>query len=178
VHSASLIQTETITNTGTGPLVFGDRAVNKSGANATDFTIVKDSCSNHSVAVNATCRVTYLFNPSAAGARTANLVFTSNALTSPNNIVFNGVGTTAPVMIKSLSATSSQVTGGKQLTVTGFGFSNAATITIGGTTATVVRRLGSTQIIVRIPPHVAGVVAVVVTNLDTGTASMDGFTYK
>ena len=122
--------------------------------------------------------MTYLFNPSAAGARTANLVFTSNALTSPNNIVFNGVGTTAPVMIKSLSATSSQVTGGKQLTVTGFGFSNAATITIGGTTATVVRRLGSTQIILRIPPHVAGVVAVVVTNLDTGTASMDGFTYK
>jgi len=178
VHSASLIQTETITNTGTGPLVFGDRAVNKSGLNATDFSIVKDSCSNHSVAVNATCQVTYLFNPSTAGARTANLIFTSNALTSPNSIALSGVGTTAPVMIKSLSATSSPVAGGKQLTVTGFGFSNAATITIGGTTATVVRRIGSTQIIVRIPPHVSGVVAVVVTNLDTGTASMDGFTYK
>ena len=178
VHLASAIQTATITNTGTGPLVFGDRAVAKSGLNAADFTIVKDNCSNHSVAVNATCLVTYFFNPSAVGARTANLVFTSNSLGSPNTVVLNGVGTCSPITIKSLSANSSTVVAGKQLTVTGTGFSNTASVTIGGVTAIVVRRIGSTQIIVRIPPHAAGVVAVAVTNPDTGVATMDGFTYK
>ena len=90
VTSAS--QTQTITNTGTANLVFGSGAVTLTGTHSSNFAIVADNCSGQSVTPNGTCTVTYTFTPSAAGIRTANLVFTDNASGSPHSVTLSGTG--------------------------------------------------------------------------------------
>jgi len=176
--STSATQTETITNTGNANLVFGPGAVTKTGANRADFTIIADNCSNQTVAPAGTCTVTYRFKSTVAGTRTANLVFTSNAASSPNTVALSAVAM-GVVTIRMIDVTSGSIRGGTIVEIIGTGFNPAATVTIGGVTATIVRRRGSTSITVRTPARATtGKVLVVVTNPDTGNASYNGFTYK
>jgi Bacterial Ig-like domain (group 3)/Pro-kumamolisin, activation domain len=75
-------------NTGTAAVTF--TRVSVSGANAADFVIAQNSCVQ--VIAFGSCSIQVSFNPGAAGARTANLVFADNATGSPQTVVLNGVG--------------------------------------------------------------------------------------
>ena len=79
--------------------------------------------------------------------------------------------------ITSISPNRGSTKGGTRVTITGTGFNNAATVTIGGSSATVISRNGSTSILVRTPSHARGSASVVVTNPDTGSATYNSFTY-
>ena len=81
------------------------------------------------------------------------------------------------VSITSISPKNGSIKGGTEVTITGAGFSSAATIKVGGVTAVIIKRTGSTKITIRTPKHAKGVVLIVVTNPDTGFASFNGFTY-
>jgi len=74
----SLSQTVLLRNTGNGTLTLSSLAV--SGANARDFTAT-DGCGAlpSQIAVNATCPVSVVFDPSVAGAESATLTFTDNS---------------------------------------------------------------------------------------------------
>ena len=177
VGSFSAVQTETITNTGDGDLVFGAGAVTKTGANAADYTIVADNCSSQTVAPAGTCTVTYKFKSAVAGTRTANLVFASNAVSSPDTVGLSAVAM-GVVSIKKIESTSGSTRGGQSVEIYGTGFTAGSTVTFGGVNATVTKRSGSTKIVVRTPAHASGKVLVIVTNPDTGSASYNGYTYK
>jgi hypothetical protein len=178
VNDSSSVQTQTITNIGTTALIYGPKAVVVTGANAPDFKIVADNCSNQSLPTNGTCTVTYTFNPSGSGLRNGNLVFTDNAAGSDHIISLSGTGTIAPITIKRLSEDSSSIRGGDKIWITGTGFATGAKVTFGGTNAVVIQITGTTNILVRVPAHPVSKVSVVVTNLDSGSATIGGFKYK
>jgi hypothetical protein len=75
-------------NTGSAAVTF--TSVSISGANAADFVLAANSCAQ--VAAFGSCSIQVFFNPAAAGARTANLVFADNATGSPQTVVLNGAG--------------------------------------------------------------------------------------
>jgi uncharacterized repeat protein (TIGR02543 family) len=178
VNDSSSVQTQTITNIGTAALIYGPKAVVVTGANAPDFRIVADNCSNQSLITNGSCTVTYTFNPSGSGLRNGNLVFTDNAAGSNHIISLSGTGTIAPITIKRLSEDSSSIRGGDKIWITGTGFATGAKVTFGGINAVVIQIAGTTKILVRVPAHPVSKVSVVVTNLDSGSATIGGFKYK
>ena len=115
ISTTSAAQTITITNTGNDSsgsfLYFGAGAIAKTGTNASDFTVVTDTCSSSVIAQLGTCSITVTFTPSGTGTRTANLVFTSDATTSPNTIALSAtaLGTTRTLTIDASSFVSSYV---------------------------------------------------------------------
>lgn len=82
-------QTVTLTNTGTASLTITSIAL--SGANANQFSTNSNTC-GASLAVNASCSIKVVFSPTAVASDTANLTFTTNASTSPNNVALTGAG--------------------------------------------------------------------------------------
>jgi large repetitive protein len=69
--------------------------------------------------------------------------------------------------------------GGTSITISGTGFLAGATARIGGTPATSVVVVNATTITAVTPPHTAGLVDVVVTNIDTQSGTLPGsFTYN
>ena len=94
--ASSSAQTVTVTNTGTAALTISNIAV--SG----DFAQTNTGCTA-SIAINATCTISVIFTPTAAGARTGTLTLTSNGTGSPQTVSLTGTGT-APVL--GLSATT------------------------------------------------------------------------
>ncbi|HEX3621674.1 MAG TPA: choice-of-anchor D domain-containing protein, partial [Acidimicrobiales bacterium] len=90
VGTTSAVQTVTVQNTGTAPLVVGSVAL--SGPNAADFTRSSDTCSGATVAPSASCTVSLTFTPAAAGTRTASLDITDNAPGSPRSVPVSGTG--------------------------------------------------------------------------------------
>jgi uncharacterized protein (TIGR03382 family) len=82
----------------------------------------------------------------------------------------------APVL-SSLAPTAGPIAGGTSVTLTGSSFVSGATVTFGGTAASVTSSSG-TSIAVTTPAHAAGAVDVVVTNPDSQVATLTGgFTY-
>lgn len=77
-------------------------------------------------------------------------------------------GASAPSLV-SISPSHMDTNGGKPITLTGQGFANGATVTIGGTETTQVTVRSSTEMVVTVPPHpgLRGFVPVVVKNPDT-----------
>jgi hypothetical protein len=72
----------------------GSSTVSISGvtnSNTTDFTITANNCS--SLSQTATCTIAVSFHPSAAGARNATMIVTSDAVNSPQSFTFTGNGT-------------------------------------------------------------------------------------
>jgi hypothetical protein len=83
-----------------------------------------------------------------------------------------------PVTISSIAPVTGPTTGGTVVMITGGGFAAGATVTIGGTPATAVTFVSARTITATTPAHAVGVVSIVVTNVDTGTATLaNAFTY-
>lgn len=77
-----------------------------------------------------------------------------------------------------ISPSSGPISGGTAVTITGTGFLNGATVSLGGTSATGITVVSSTSITATTPAHAAGAVNVVVTNTDTQSGTLtNGFTY-
>lgn len=87
--ASSAAQTVTLSNGPGAPITINSIAV--AGANASDFQLSGTTCGT-SVAVSATCTATIVFQPSAAGARTANLSFVDSATNSPQVVTLSGSG--------------------------------------------------------------------------------------
>ncbi|HEY7907161.1 MAG TPA: choice-of-anchor D domain-containing protein, partial [Wenzhouxiangella sp.] len=66
VTASSAPQTLTVTNSGTGPLTFGQLTI--TGANAADFSILADACSDQTLAAGESCIIELQVNPSTPGA--------------------------------------------------------------------------------------------------------------
>lgn len=81
--------------------------------------------------------------------------------------------------IATLAPNSGPATGGTEVTITGSGFMNGATVTFGGLAATSVVVNGPASLTAVTPPHTAGAVVVEVLNPNKQKASLErGFTYK
>jgi len=88
------------------------------------------------------------------------------------------VGLPAPTYT-SLSVTSGSTAGGTSTTITGTGFQNSATVTVGGASATSVVVNSSTSITCVTPAGTAGAKDVVITNIDGKSVTGSGaFTYS
>ncbi len=122
VGASSAPVTITVTNNGTGALVFS--GISATGTNASDFAIGSDSClgTNVSVAPNGTCTLQVTFTPAcgiSSAARAATLALTDNAPGSPQNIPLGGTatgsfcitGTTSVTVLAGITATYSMNAG-------------------------------------------------------------------
>jgi hypothetical protein len=79
----------TIANSGNGTLQVGTAAVQ--GSNPSDFAIMSSTCAAP-LAPGATCSIAVVFEPTAAGARTATLTVQSDDPTGPAAAVLSGTG--------------------------------------------------------------------------------------
>jgi len=86
----SASQPVTLTNTGTASRTIS--GVTVGGTNAGDFATSADTCTGETVSPRSTCSVSVKFTPSAAGSRSASLIFTDNASNSPQTVSLNGTG--------------------------------------------------------------------------------------
>jgi hypothetical protein len=97
VGTSSAPHTFTITNGGTGPLVFPAAAVSLTGSDAGEYVVTKDGCSGQKVAPNASCTVQLAFAPKAPGSHnSASLQLADNATDSPQALALSGTGVTVP----------------------------------------------------------------------------------
>ncbi|MEJ2009150.1 MAG: IPT/TIG domain-containing protein [Acidobacteriota bacterium] len=86
--------------------------------------------------------------------------------------------TSSSPTVSGVSPSSGPIAGGTAVTVAGTNFVSGATISFGGTAATGVSFVSSTQLRATTPAHAAGAVSVAVTNPDGGSATVaDAFTY-
>jgi len=90
-------QRVTLTNTGNTDLAVGALALG--GANAGDFALADDTCSNHSVPADAICTFDIVLRPSAPGTLAGQVEIPSNAQTSPDTVALAGAGIQARVAL-------------------------------------------------------------------------------
>ncbi len=90
--TSTLPQNVSLTNSGNAPLQIFSAVL--SGFNAPDFSISSDNCSG-AIAANASCTISVIFSPLAAGIRTAILTITDNAANSPQSVTVNGTAIAA-----------------------------------------------------------------------------------
>ena len=88
VGSASSPLSATLTNVGNATLTLS--SIQVTGANAGDFALI-NNCGS-SLAASTQCTLAITFVPSAAGTRTASVVFTDNAASSPQTLALSGTG--------------------------------------------------------------------------------------
>jgi len=86
-------QSVTFSNTGTGGLTLS--GISLSGANSTDFNL-NTTCGT-TLAVSKSCTLSIVFNPGAAGLRTATLTIVDNGAGSPHTVALSGAGPTTPL---------------------------------------------------------------------------------
>ena len=100
-------------------------------------------------------------------------------LRNDNTILAKSVGGPAPApTVTSISPTSGPTTGGTAITISGTGFHEAATVSLGGAAATNVTVANSSSITATTGARSEGVVDVVVTNPDNQSATLvQGFSY-
>jgi hypothetical protein len=89
--AAGAPQTVTITNTSSGSVKLGAAAI--AGANAADFAVTADTCSNTTIDAGESCTANVTFKPGAAGERLATLRFDGDDL----SVLLSGTGT-APIL--------------------------------------------------------------------------------
>jgi hypothetical protein len=80
----------TVTNTGGKKLYINSAAL--SGDAQQDFTLSNDTCTGKEIEPGKSCIVDVVFTPSVNERRNATLIFTDNAIDSPQNIKLTGVG--------------------------------------------------------------------------------------
>ena len=88
VNGTGAVQSVTVTNCGSAPLVIS--SVTVTGVNASDFILISNSCST--VPTGATCAVSLVFAPSGPGNRSASLSFVDNSSGSPHLLPLVGSG--------------------------------------------------------------------------------------
>jgi hypothetical protein len=110
---SSAPQPITITNSGNATLTFS-AAPMLSGVNTADFAISSNTCAA-SLAANASCTVSVIFSPLAAGVRTTSLVLADNASSSPQSVTINGTGVFAAT-VSAQSGNSASVSAGQAAT--------------------------------------------------------------
>lgn len=80
--------------------------------------------------------------------------------------------------ITSIVPDTGSASGGNTVTITGTDFTSGASVSFGGTAASKVSFVSSTQLRATTPAHVSGTVSVAVTNADGSSANLpNGFTY-
>ncbi len=134
LHTTSLPQNVTLTNTGSASLSITSIAAG--GTNPADYT-TSNNCGS-SVATGASCTISVQFQPSATGTRTASLLVTDNASGSPQSVALSG---TAPNPVPSLQqplVPPSVAPGSAAPTITlnGTGFTTASSVLWNGSSRT------------------------------------------
>ena len=151
-----------VTITGTGFATSGTVTVTMGGIAATNVTVVS------ATSITAT-------TPSGTAGAKSVVVTNLDTQSSNSNITFTYEA--APTVI-SISPSSGPATGGTNVTITGTGFINGATVTIGGTVATGVTVVSATSITAATPSGTTGAKSVIVTNPDTQSSNSNiTFTY-
>lgn len=89
ISTTSASQSVTLTNNGNASL--NVTSISLTGTNPADFTISSNTCGTTLAQGNA-CVVQVAFKPTALASRSANLTFTTNASTSPDNVTLSGTG--------------------------------------------------------------------------------------
>lgn len=141
VGSTSPAQSVTLTNAGTAALTLTNIAVG--GTNASDFAETTTCPSGPStLAVGASCTISFTFSPSASGSRSANLTLTDNASGSPQSLSLGGTGSVPTAALAPTSLTfASQLVGAtsaaKTATLTNSGTAplSITSITLAGSNA-------------------------------------------
>jgi hypothetical protein len=132
----------------------------------TEFTEIEYAVQATASATNG---ATYCFRLTDAGTATS---FTYT------EIRYGRVTLAGGPIVTSVAPSSGPAAGGTAVTITGTDFVSGATVTFGGTAATGVTFVSSTQIDATTPAHAAGAVDVTVTNPDTVSGTfIDGYTY-
>jgi hypothetical protein len=91
----------------------------------------------------------------------------------------NGFAYNPAPAVSAISPPSGPAAGGSPVVITGTGFLSGASVAFGGTSASGVTVVSSTSITATTPAHAAGLVNVVVTNIDTQIGTLtNGFTYN
>jgi hypothetical protein len=134
LKTAGAAQTVTVRNIGTAALT--GIAISLAGASPGDFTQT-NTCAS-SLAANATCSVSVVFDPTAAGLRTATISVADNGAGSPQTVPLTGDGVVAGSGAISASPTSlafgSEVVGsataGQTVTVTNTGTSTLPLVAV------------------------------------------------
>lgn len=115
-------QQVTVANTGNSSLTLTN--VVFTGTNPSDFAIDPNTTSciltaGATLSSGQSCKVGFLFKPSAGGIRTANVVFLDNTVTGSNTVQLYGVGTLpAPTFTITSPTTGTSVTAGTAVTFT------------------------------------------------------------
>ena len=94
VGTSTPTQTITLTNSGTATL--NVTSVTATGTNSGDVLFSNDNCTGAAVVVGGLCTVGVRMVPGAAGARSANAHFITNAASSPDNTTLAVIGLAAP----------------------------------------------------------------------------------
>jgi hypothetical protein len=89
--TSSPSETLTVMNSGTAPLHIS--SVSLTGLNAADFSVTNNCTAP--VAPSANCTISLVFSPSAPGQRSANLMITDDAASSPQTVLLSGAGIAA-----------------------------------------------------------------------------------
>jgi hypothetical protein len=93
LQTVSPPQSQTLTNTGTGPLQI--TGLTFTGSDPQDFFVTSNSCLG-AIAPAASCAITVAFAPHAPGTRTAMLSISSNDPASPASVPLSGTGGLLP----------------------------------------------------------------------------------
>jgi sugar lactone lactonase YvrE len=105
VGTTSIQQSIVLTNTGDGQLV--THGINKGitivGPHSADFA--KTTTCGSLIAPGATCTIAVVFTPSAAGARSASMEISTNAVASPTTVALSGTGTAPAVSLSRTAVT-------------------------------------------------------------------------
>jgi hypothetical protein len=120
------------------------------------------------------------FTAGAAGSMTLGVTVTTTATCAATGSASPTVTAAPPsVTVTSVIPPNGPFFGGKPVTVNGTGFNAGATVTFGGTAATNVVVVNSTQITAKTPAHAPGAVNVTVTNTNASTGTLNGgYTYR
>jgi hypothetical protein len=168
---ATASQTVTITNTSGSTITLTSPFVRLTGTDSTQF-VLGTSTVTATLGTGASATVNVAFDPSTGGAKAAVLELLADV---PSGVPLTGTGLTQPV-ITTVSPNFGTPSGGRTVTITGTDL-QGATVTFGGTSATVLST-SATSAVVTTPAHAPGLVNVAATTgLGTGTAT-NAYTYQ
>jgi FtsP/CotA-like multicopper oxidase with cupredoxin domain len=126
LNSASVPQTVTLSNTGTGPFTYTAAIL---GANLGDFAVTSDVCAG-TVTAASTCAISVTFTPTVTGPESANLIFTTNDPANPTlGVSLTGVGGALPLLTITASNATMKYGGAVPIITASYSPANPAGLT-------------------------------------------------